>query len=139
MLIRASGRTVVSNFELVSFLTSPAGFATAGLTLGDLARRVDRSPNHRLLTHQGWRQPGLGPQSAKAVTVSQTLEGAGTLFGRVTMIRRRFLHADLDLWFENGDTLEQVRMQQVRKMRSDELHYMDHPRLGVIIIARRVE
>jgi hypothetical protein len=117
---------------------SAAGFPSSGLTLGDLARRLQSSPNHRLLAHQSWRQPGLGPSSAKPVALVQTLEGTGTLFGTITLIRRRYLHADVDLWFETGDTLEQARMQQSRRMRSDELHYLDHPRLGVIIIARPV-
>ena len=68
----------------------------------------------------------------------ELLDGTGTLFGTVTLKRRRYLHAEVDLWFERGETLEQFRMQQSRRMRSGELHYLDHPRLGVIIIARPV-
>lgn len=113
-------------------------FPGAGLTLEDLARRLELSPSHRLLVHRGWRQPGLEPDAAIPVALVESFEGTGTLFGTVTLKRRRFLHAEVDLWFERGDTLEQVRMQQSRKMRSDELHYLDHPRLGVIIIARPV-
>ena len=34
------------------------------------------------------------------MTLVETLEGTGTLFGTITLKRRRFLHADVDLWFE---------------------------------------
>jgi hypothetical protein len=67
------------------------------------------------------------------------------LFGTLTLYRERYLHVDADLryrhrryqpsWTERetstGNPL--YVMNQRRRMRSDELHYLDHPTIGVLI------
>jgi hypothetical protein len=50
--------------------------------------------------------------------------------------RRRFLHVSVDLVFQDPSGFETVRMTGARRMRSKELHYLDHPKLGVLTIAR---
>jgi len=69
------------------------------------------------------------------------------LDGTVTISLSRYLHADFDLALaevgmtEVGETgmttrvpeLQVQRLEQHRRMRSEHLHYIDHPRLGVLI------
>ena len=78
------------------------------------------------------------------------------LSGGLRVSRERFLHVETDFrWLEPGrdeqapraalasaalDDLEPVVvMQERRRMRGDELHYLDHPRLGMLIRVKRVE
>ena len=119
--------------------TAGSNFPRVGHSLSHTAQALRRSPHYRVLYHHAWRQPGYSPGKAMPVVVfNDEAPGAGTLEGTITLNRRRYLHADVDLWFEDTDTLLPVRLQQSRRMRSKELHYIDHPRLGVLIIAHPV-
>jgi len=67
------------------------------------------------------------------------------LYGTLTVFRGRYLHVDADLRLrpedqsEGPDTSNPVApervyvMRQRRRMRSDELHYLDHPELGLLV------
>lgn len=80
------------------------------------------------------------------------------LEGSLKVSIKRYLHVDFDLVLRRlttvssahmsmeGDTLttlsphyQAYRMQMHRRMRSNELHYLDHPQIGVIITAHRYE
>jgi len=63
---------------------------------------------------------------------------AGRLSGLVKLTRGRFLHLETDLVLRDTNTPSIYRVQLNRRMRSDELHYVDHPRIGIIIQATRV-
>jgi hypothetical protein len=64
---------------------------------------------------------------------------AGRLSGLVKVTRGRFLHLDTDLLLRDAASSATYRVQLSRRMRSDELHYVDHPRVGIVIQATRVE
>ncbi len=78
------------------------------------------------------------------------------LSGQIRIARERFLHADVDLrYVEEGrsrrgesrqaalsqfdDFPPVILMQERRRMRSDQLHYLDHPVLGVLIRITRAD
>lgn len=78
------------------------------------------------------------------------------LEGMLRVHRSRYLHLGLDLIYQerlgpedalpespDGEITEivyqPIRMQQSRRMRSEELHYLDHPRLGIIARITPVE
>ena len=63
---------------------------------------------------------------------------AGRLRGLIRVTRGRFLHFDTDLLLQDEGSPAVYRVRLNRRLRSDELHYVDHPRLGVIIRATRV-
>ncbi|MES9962075.1 MAG: peptidoglycan binding protein CsiV [Candidatus Sedimenticola sp. 20ELBAFRAG] len=105
------------------------------------------------LVHLAWRQPGFPRKlalpiylrSPQATDFDQPL-----LEGTATISLGRFLHADLDLLLRpkynvinNSDPLASAipghRFQSHRKMRSGELHYLDHPKLGVLIQIEKYE
>jgi hypothetical protein len=64
---------------------------------------------------------------------------AGRLSGLVKVTRGRFLHLDTDLLLRDAGSPATYRVQLSRRMRSNELHYIDHPRVGIVIQATRVE
>jgi hypothetical protein len=79
------------------------------------------------------------------------------LSGYLRLIRERYLHMEVDLRYREaparatGDTrrlagaeFDEVRdpvivMRDRRRMRSGELHYLDNPRLGMLVLVRPVE
>jgi hypothetical protein len=63
---------------------------------------------------------------------------AGRLQGLVRVSRGRFLHLDTDLLLRDPGMATAYRVRLNRRMRSNELHYVDHPKLGIVIQARRV-
>jgi len=75
--------------------------------------------------------------------------------GTVTLGKGRYLHIDTDLVYRQPETvsvhdaatgaqtsrktLHQYRVRSHRRMRSGELHYLDHPLLGILVLVTRLE
>lgn len=55
-----------------------------------------------------------------------------TLEGTLSIRRSRYLHADLDLLLQSEDG-SLVRNRQSRRLRTSELHYLDHPLVGALL------
>lgn len=65
-------------------------------------------------------------------------------FGTLAIARERYLHAQINftLLGTSGDGLGenyQWQLQENRRMRSNEPHYLDHPKFGVLVVAVPVE
>lgn len=86
-----------------------------------------RSSQYRPLLHWAWRQPGW-PQNR---SVAIQLQGSG-LGGYLTLIRSRYLHLSADVIFNDPLSGTPLRLREIRRMRSGELHYFDHPRYGIL-------
>ena len=107
------------------------------------------------LIHISWRQPGLERDQTPSVYVQsrpQDSRSGQQLQGLITVSRRRYLHIDLDLLLEkpslalqtSSSLLEEqpptaFRIQNHRKMRSGELHYLDHPLMGALVLVSKYE
>jgi hypothetical protein len=87
----------------------------------------------RILEHANWRQLPGSRNGGTWYAVE-----AGRLTGRVKVTRGRFLHVHTDLVLRDPASSEQIRITLHRRMRSNELHYLDHPRIGVLIRAMPV-
>ena len=137
------------------------------LQLGEIYHKLVAT-NGRIepLVHMAWRQQVEPPESAKTLyLVLPTNEAAQTpglpdqselpqLEGSIKISVKRYLHIDIDMVLRRlatppatdegtlttlGPHYQAYRMQMRRRMRSKELHYLDHPIMGVLIIARRYE
>ena len=130
----------------------------SALALGGVWRALRRSARYRPFLHVGWRVPGLSHGAARPVHVSPHLdvrrtggpgpEGGGrpAVEGTVKVSLARYLHVELDLVYSrpsqpgNGGTAAQdtapasFRLVSERRMRSNELHYVDHPLFGVLAL-----
>lgn len=80
-----------------------------------------------VLLHIGWRQP-VGKWKSPDWHWIQT----DTLQGLLRVTRGRFLHLDVDLLMQDSATGQHYRIVGQRKMRSGEVHHLDHPKLGII-------
>ncbi|HEX2493877.1 MAG TPA: CsiV family protein [Steroidobacter sp.] len=94
-----------------------------------------RNHRYRPLAHFGWTQPGFARKDAKFVPISTLVPASSGLVGQIALSRGRYLHLTLDLLFQPPDEPRQrYALRQTRRMRSNERHYIDHPKFGVIAV-----
>jgi len=104
----------------------------AQLTLTGAYQRLRSSSRYRPLLHLGWVQPLDSSDRNEPVHVSTaTGNAAAQVNGTVALRRGRYLHADVDLVFNKKSAA--ARLTQTRRLRNNELHYLDHPLFGVLI------
>jgi len=136
--------------------------APSQLRLRGVWNSLRRSAHYRPFLHAGWRVPGVPRRSARAVRLgtdpgeddaSEVADGlrAGhpkhprhpLVHGTVMVSLARFLQVEVDLLYHrpaNGEPASpdfaptRFRLVAERRMRSGELHYIDHPLFGVLIL-----
>lgn len=105
--------------------------------LGDIAQRLRNSAGYRVVSHQSWQQAVGNRNRAQAVAIE-----SDRVKGQVRFHIATYLHANLDLWLQDGvrsvesdsfHTLSQPRLVELRRIRSRQVHYFDHPRFGAIL------
>ncbi|MGD2055914.1 MAG: CsiV family protein [Gammaproteobacteria bacterium] len=113
-------------------------------TLDNVAGALQRSGAYRVLAHRAWRQTAYD----RSNTVPYRLQPSGRdapyeLDGTIRLIRERFLHLDVDLVLRKERRYDEpgtagfadgpvYRLNETRRVRSNELHYFDNPWFGVI-------
>ena len=117
------------------------------LKLGVEYRKLRAISAYEPLVHVGWVQPGL-PET-DAVPIDLGTLGILNPRGTVRVHLSRFLHITLDLTYHAkgsatparsaSDGLDEIvlapqyRLTAARNVRSNELHYFDHPAFGVLV------
>ena len=125
------------------------------LSLNKVRDSLRRSARYRPFLHAGWRVPGLPHGAARPAHVSPRLGNGGAsvpgsvsrerpaVQGTVQVSLARYLQIDLDLLYSRPDSGESTmpngvptrfRLMSKRRMRSRELHYIDHPLFGVLVL-----
>ncbi|MEK7323131.1 MAG: CsiV family protein [Pseudomonadota bacterium] len=124
----------------------------AELAMGGVYQRLRASPRYRPVLHTGWVQPldntdrkaGVHIYSGMQNEAPATAADVGVfrkINGTVGLRRGRFLHTDVDLIYTmtapgadaNSGATPPVRLITIRRLRNNEVHYLDHPLFGVII------
>ena len=124
------------------------------LSLLAVWNKLRGSARYRPFLHAGWRLPGLPSSAARPAHVSANLvdgrfEAAQrevaerpTVHGTVTVSLGRYLEVAVDLLYHRPSSDEapllpaapsRFRLVAERRMRSGELHYIDHPVFGVLM------
>jgi len=110
----------------------------AKFKLQAIADTLKRSRNYQPLAHFGWTQPGYPRDDAKYLPINSLVPAGSGLVGQVALSRGRYLHLTLDLVYDapgaGGEPTQRFVLRQSRRMRSNERHYLDSPRFGVIAI-----
>jgi hypothetical protein len=116
----------------VAFPALPSG----KMKLTAIEDSMRRSRAYQPVAHIGWTQPGFARNSAKYLSVESLVPGSSGLQGQIALSRGRYLHLTLDLVLgssASGDGQRYV-LRQTRRMRSNERHYIDSPKFGVIAV-----
>ncbi|MFK7159926.1 CsiV family protein [Marinospirillum sp. MEB164] len=128
------------------------------------ARALERSDDYRLLFHEAFQMHLVGRDRTVPLLIEggERVDGHPELLGQLHLSVARFLHLETDLHlnhFEHRATqltqphansaeditslLSEITasspMQQRRRMRSSELHFIDSPQLGLLILIERAE
>lgn len=107
--------------------------------LNDSAQGLRNSAGYRVLTHSSWMQPALNRSRAQPIAIS-----GEQLEGQIRIYAATYLHVDLDLWLQDSRAssvgkdgqLQGPRnpnLKELRRVRSRQVHYFDHPRLGALL------
>jgi len=106
--------------------------ASEDLNLSEYAQKIRGSRNFRLLRHFAWSQEGLSREEAASVNLARWLPAG--FQGTATLYLNRYLHLDVLLQKpQNGDAESAPAvLSEKRRMRSTEIHYLDHPSFSII-------
>jgi hypothetical protein len=116
-------------------------------TLNSIASRLSSSSQYRVHYHQSWQQYIMRKGSAKAVNI---ISADGLVEGTVRLDKATYLHASVDLWLKKntgqvnnwsdasskGTNINAPRnphLLESRRIRSDELDFFDHPKMGALL------
>lgn len=117
--------------------TFPA-LPAAKMKLTAIEETMRRSRAYQPIAHVGWTQPGFARNAAKYLSVSSLISSSSGLQGQIALSRGRYLHLTLDLVYDAasapGETPQRFVLRQTRRMRSNERHYIDSPKIGVIAV-----
>ncbi|MBL3599923.1 MAG: hypothetical protein JMN25_08640 [gamma proteobacterium endosymbiont of Lamellibrachia anaximandri] len=152
--------------EAIETATTPApepfrSLAESEWQLSEQHQHLSRSRNYKPLLHVAWRQQVIDPDQSQQLLLelprsSNPQSAVGEplrLEGTIRVGVKRYLHLESDLLLRQwetedgitGDSIEfrpafrAFRMQSKRRMRSGEIHYLDHPIIGVLFLASRYE
>ena len=129
-----------------------------GLKLERAARRIARADDLELLWHGRWTQPVPLRNRPEPLLIQAGARRNGhyPLEGTIDVTAGGYLHFHARLWFQDADlpAMAQARtadalaaaspgprymlLDESRAMRRGELHYLDHPKLGVLVRIDRV-
>jgi hypothetical protein len=97
--------------------------------LGGAVARLNRS-GLRVIGQASWRQDPTAWNSRRGVSTSRL--GLQAVTGKVFFERGQYLHLGIDVVIE--DAGKRYRLNEVRRVRIDEINYFDHPAVGVLAV-----
>lgn len=97
--------------------------------LGGSATRLNRN-GLRVIGQASWQQDPTAWNSRRGVSTASL--GIPGVTGKVFFERGQYLHLGIDLVVEDGG--RRYRLNEVRRVKTDEINYFDHPAVGVLAI-----
>jgi len=114
-------------------------------TIENISRALGSSGRYSVLFHRAWRQLAYDKEHAVAYPIHSLAEnGRDSVEGIIKLVRERFLHLDVDvqlmsasegtevLYSDSPDSQPAFELIETRRIKSNVLHYFDHPRFGMI-------
>lgn len=97
------------------------------------------SQGYKVVLHQAWTQPDDG-HLVVAVHEGQDMDGVYPVQALVRLDRKRLLEVDVTAWLNSQTQNQEIvseRIKQIRRLRLDETHYLDHQSMGMLIRVSR--
>lgn len=126
------------------------------LELNSVAQKMTPAKGYKILFHKAWSQD-TGSDNQMPTLIIESAQGASQLAGTVKLYKSRFAHVDFDLRLERRiperiktEFLAQQKfnpqdiapdswtfqLKESRKIRPNQLHYIDHPLFGILVQLR---
>ena len=90
--------------------------------------RLRRSPSYHPLLHMAWNQPAW----PNRINAPYQVGNGSNVRGVVRIQRGEYLHAIVDMEYQAPDGTVH-RLREKRRLKFNEVHYLDHPAFGVLI------
>lgn len=130
--------------------------------LAEHIAKLKSSARYNILLQQSWQQTGLSDTDAINVHIDTTTAAESpendnnklesSLQGTLKLILGRYLHLHTDLLYkrpkQSYDSISatlrdrsynEFEIKSQRKMRSNELHYIDHPLIGILVLVTPIK
>lgn len=148
--------TLEGSQDLTETGREPLNIRNVDAMLANEAKKVAR--NYRLLAHKSWIQNALGKKSTPKLFLEGQKSGT-SFYGTVKMYQSRYNHVEVEFNFDRTipDKVRQefADMQKIpardlpekwpfhlkakRKVKSGELHYIDHPLFGILVQVQKMK
>ena len=125
---------------------------TDGLALASQVQRMRRSDDYEVLHHGRWFQAARTPAQAIPVLLQIGLpgtHGVSRIEGTLRVARGLYVEVDAELWLREDapdpgagpapDRRGYGLLAETRRMRTGVVHYLDHPRIGLVLRADRLD
>ncbi|MGL4318722.1 MAG: CsiV family protein [Pseudomonas sp.] len=118
----------------------PAG-SERGTTLDNEAAKLNPGSGYQVLLHQAWAQNLSAVPSKIAINTGNQQFGHYPVEGTIALTQQeRLLDLDADFWINQFDIdgllSASERLKQGTRLKADELTYLDHGSLGMLIRVR---
>jgi hypothetical protein len=112
--------------------------------LNGISNGLRQSSAYDVVFHKAWRQPAYDSTNAIGYPVAVAGKGGNNINGNIRLTRERFLHLDADLLMVPAgnrnavmdttlrNTAPVFALHEKRRIKSNVVHYFDHPRFGII-------
>ena len=119
-----------------------------GLALVPYVRRMRRSADYEVLHHGRWFQAARDPAQAVPVLLRigpPRTDGVSRIEGTLRVARGLYVEVDAELWVHEEAAGPGAHRQgyallsETRRMRTGDVHYLDHPRIGLVLRADRLD
>lgn len=143
----------IPNIEEAAQLKNAAGYTVLPKSewkLGTELKRIKRTRGRLApLLHTAWRQPVLSLNATRPLYIRSPGNISGDtphMDGIIKVSVQRYLHIEIDFLIRElrattsaesgffGSIFNSYRFTGHRRMRSKELHYIDHPKMGVLML-----
>ena len=115
------------------------------LRLSGIEQALKQAAGLTPVIHTAWQQPAYSRNAATPFYLKSDREiapGTPLIEGMVKVSVSRYLHVDLDLLMRGAPAgaarlpggFQTFRFTEQRRMRSGEVHYIDHPLMGMLIL-----
>ncbi len=103
-----------------------------------VAKLLEQDGHYRVLAHHHWTQTFESDAKAAATKPVRIVSAtnAAELDGAIRFSLSRYLHLDVNLVYQApgaDKTVATYRISEQRRIKSQEVHYFDHPKFGVFV------
>lgn len=119
-----------------------------GLALVPYVRRMRRSDDYEVLHHGRWLQAVRAPGRSVAILLRlgpPGRSGLSPIEGTLRVSRELYVEVEAELWLRE-DPPGAARggqgyalLSETRRMRTGDVHYLDHPKIGLVLRADRLD
>lgn len=101
-------------------------------SLKQVSEKLQLSTRYEVLYHQVWQQPVFSQEDEHSAWIAVP----GVLEGTIKLHKKKYLHVKTDLLYTGQ--YGAAHLKQSRRLKSKQLHYLDHPLFGILIRVVRI-